>query len=385
MSSFGSSLPLVHPRPYPYGSMDEAKRTLAPHLPLSAWLKPAVKPAVKPAKGPCAGNNNGDNNGDITVTYGKNNASVATVSSKVWPETSNFTRSLLPPPSSMLPDGSTLPSTPCVWLGAPCPPWTLSSLSSSLPTDETGGPLFDVDGGPLFARSNLSRANVTLQNYQSYCANNVDAFPLYIFHPIVPHTLPPLLNPHTLPSLPLTDAQSCLQGSHLKPLPPSWLLVASPGSGTPMHDHPLTVSWNVLTEGTKLWCVLPPDSTDGALGFREGEEEESAREFFERGREELPEDCRVIVQREGEIVYVPAGWFHVVLNLTVTVAISNSVCTVQDFFKNWAELLEADPEMAEEWLRRVGEDVLGKESGEEARERMVGERRERREREEGGG
>ena len=31
------------------------------------------------------------------------------------------------------------------------------------------------------------------------------------------------------------------------------------GSGTPIHDHPLTVAWNALLAGCKLWVAMPPD------------------------------------------------------------------------------------------------------------------------------
>jgi len=50
-----------------------------------------------------------------------------------------------------------------------------------------------------------------------------------------------------------------MAGIHeLRPLPPSWLLVAAARSGTPIHDHPHTVAWNVLLSGCKLWAILPP-------------------------------------------------------------------------------------------------------------------------------
>ena len=45
------------------------------------------------------------------------------------------------------------------------------------------------------------------------------------------------------------DAMAGCTGTRFRPLPPAWLLVGPPRSGTPVHDHPLTVAWNALLVG----------------------------------------------------------------------------------------------------------------------------------------
>ena len=59
----------------------------------------------------------------------------------------------------------------------------------------------------------------------------------------------------------------------------------------------------------------------------EGEEEFdiSAAEWFDRCDGTLPPLARVVVQQPGEVVFVPAGWWHVVLNLETSVALSHSL------------------------------------------------------------
>ena len=72
---------------------------------------------------------------------------------------------------------------------------------------------------------------------------------------------------------------ACIDGTEYRPLPPAWLLMGVKRSGTPIHDHPLTVAWNALLVGCKLWCCLPPDVDEGALllNLREDDDGGNAR------------------------------------------------------------------------------------------------------------
>ena len=281
-------------------------------------------------------------------------------------------------------------------------------MRRSFPPGET----FEVDGGPEFARRNLSRATVTLQAYEAYATNSasngnsnsnsnscVDSAPLYIFDSSLhsresvgsmPGALPPLLSSGGL----LVDVGGALVGSSFKPLPDRWLLVGCERSGTPIHDHPMTVGWNLLTEGVKLWAIFPKDATDEELfGGGEGsgggsgsgsgsgsdevgeggeyKEEEtfsnsnsnSAVGWFEEvaqdelaGRKRLSRAV-VVVQKPGEVVFLPCGWYHCVLNCATTTAASMSLCTVVDFKRLWPELRGEDEEFAEFWMGKLrGED-----------------------------
>ena len=176
--------------------------------------------------------------------------------------------------------------------------------------------------------------------------DNNDAAPLYVFdssltHKTIPNTdrvmsddLHLLYTSTYLQSL--TDAQKCLIGSTFKPLAQQWLLSGGPLSGTPIHDHPMTIGWNVLVEGEKLWACFPPaegdpEKLDSFLLVDEDDNDVSAREWFHLMQGKLPKDCIVMWQKPGEVVFLPSGWFHVVLNLEVSTAISNSICTVYDF------------------------------------------------------
>ena len=56
-------------------------------------------------------------------------------------------------------------------------------------------------------------------------------------------------------------------------------------------------------------------------------------EWFGRhrcGGQQLPPTARVIIQRLGEVVFAPAGWWHVVLNVETTTALSHSLALRRD-------------------------------------------------------
>ena len=144
--------------------------------------------------------------------------------------------------------------------------------------------------------------------------------------------------------------------ANYRTLPPVWLLVGCARSGTPIHDHPTTAAWNALLCGCKLWAVFPPDVDQdvlllnlllggggGGKGTDEGKPQQheddeddeddefdlSALQWFGRVGA-LPPSGKVIVQVPGEVVFLPAGWFHVVLNVETSTAISHSLMLRRD-------------------------------------------------------
>ena len=97
---------------------------------------------------------------------------------------------------------------------------------------------------------------------------------------------------------------------------------------TPFHSDVLrSHSWSANICGTKQWTFLLPG------------EEEKVRDKFNNLPFDLRscdlEDVRTIefVQREGELVFVPSGWFHQVHNLvkflktTTAIAYLYNTCT----------------------------------------------------------
>ncbi|KAK7474975.1 hypothetical protein BaRGS_00033786 [Batillaria attramentaria] len=93
-------------------------------------------------------------------------------------------------------------------------------------------------------------------------------------------------------------------------LPPYFAArVGATGSGLTFHDH--YDAWNGMVFGKKRWFVYPDNkSPPGGMKF-------TNREWYEiiypkLTREHRPLEC---VQEEGEIIYVPEGYYHAVMNI----------------------------------------------------------------------
>jgi hypothetical protein len=59
-------------------------------------------------------------------------------------------------------------------------------------------------------------------------------------------------------------------------------------------------------------------------------------------------------QLPGDTVFVPGGWWHSVVNLQHSVAITQNFCSRQNFDKVWQETRGGRPKMAVSWLQRMG-------------------------------
>ncbi|KAK7474977.1 hypothetical protein BaRGS_00033788 [Batillaria attramentaria] len=93
-------------------------------------------------------------------------------------------------------------------------------------------------------------------------------------------------------------------------LPPYFAArVGATGSGLTFHTH--YDAWNGMVFGKKRWFVYPDNkSPPGGMKF-------TNREWYEiiypkLTREHRPLEC---VQEEGEIIYVPEGYYHAVMNI----------------------------------------------------------------------
>lgn len=279
-------------------------------------------------------------------------------------------------PGSLFDDdiyGDSLPQTPTVLTGMlddwpafsePGISWSVGDLATRLTKNK-----LSLDGGPSFARMSYCSGKVTLSEYQRYCENDADGdniAPLYIFDPDVLLSTfddadkSSVSDAYSIPTCFSKDTMSCINGSQHRPLPPAWLLVGVARSGTPIHNHPFTVAWNALLVGCKLWCCLPPDVDESLLQLNLNDENDdadfdlSAMEWFHQmQRDDLPESAKIIIQHIGEVVYLPRGWFHVVLNVETSTAISVSLALRRDLQTALPPLMEEDNEFISFWYERL--------------------------------
>ena len=90
-----------------------------------------------------------------------------------------------------------------------------------------------------------------------------------------------------------------------------------PRAGLPLHTH--GDSWLALTHGTKLWIVFPPEwgASTAAEAYSLLALQPAATIIADNLLASLPVDKQpmICVQQPGEIVYLPALWWHATVNL----------------------------------------------------------------------
>lgn len=208
-------------------------------------------------------------------------------------------------------------------------------------------------------------ATMTMSQYWTYATTTTEENPLYLFDHRFAQNVPSLVADFDVPSIFSEDFFSILGDDrpHYR-----WLIVGAPMSGSTFHIDPNgTSAWNACISGAKKWIMFPPGHPPpGVIPSNDGSEVTSpislaewsvtlhsclavrsflyclfrslrvycmtdlllshlhlwTPQFYHRRFmnfypmcDELdvrPIEC---VARSGDLVFVPAGWWHCVLNL----------------------------------------------------------------------
>ena len=147
----------------------------------------------------------------------------------------------------------------------------------------------------------------------------------YVFHNILKDPIACSLIPQLIP------IPSFFKKKTIRDLRISRLFAGGKYSGTHLHIH--SEALNYLVSGKKLWIMFPYSDKNNRFvetkNMRYGQIKTSAMQWFLDAYTELSEpgvldELQVFIQHEKEVVYIPAGCHHAVVNLEDVIGITYS-------------------------------------------------------------
>lgn len=110
-----------------------------------------------------------------------------------------------------------------------------------------------------------------------------------------------------------------------------WIIIGPERSGSTFHKDPnATSAWNAVVRGSKYWIMFPPSTLPPGVYMSEDQSEvtsplsiaEWLLTFHDEARNTA--GCLEGVCNEGEVLHVPSGWWHLVVNLDPAIAITQN-------------------------------------------------------------
>ncbi|EHA8587360.1 putative F-box protein [Cocos nucifera] len=196
-------------------------------------------------------------------------------------------------------------------------------------------------GDVAFRISQRSSKKITMKfkDYVSYMKVQHDEDPLYVFDDKFGEAAPALLEDYNVPHLFQEDFFDVLDHDQRPSF--RWLIIGPERSGASWHVDPaLTSAWNTLLSGQKRWALYPPGRVPAGVTVHVNEEDgdvniESPTSlqwwldiYPQLADHDKPLEC---TQLPGETIFVPSGWWHCVLNLETTIAITQNFVNTSNF------------------------------------------------------
>ncbi|KAK9130103.1 hypothetical protein Sjap_010590 [Stephania japonica] len=189
--------------------------------------------------------------------------------------------------------------------------------------------LVDKYGDLKFKISQRSSKKITmkLKDYVSYMKLQRDEDPLYIFDDKFGEVAPSLLNDYSVPHIFKEDFFNVLDIDQRPAF--RWLIIGPERSGASWHVDPaLTGAWNTLLRGRKRWALYPPGRVPPGVTVHVNEENGDVNADTPSSLQDKPIEC---TQAPGETIFVPSGWWHCVLNLENTIAVTQNFVNSKNF------------------------------------------------------
>eukprot|EP00434_Breviolum_minutum_P030766 symbB.v1.2.027209.t2/scaffold2775.1/size70737/1 len=222
--------------------------------------------------------------------------------------------------------------------------WTLSSFSADF-------------GHQKVICDHRFGIHLRMNDFIKYLKSQDDDSPLYLFDHCFgeyPSTRA-LLDQYDVPKIFGEDLLASL--GRLRP-PYRWLLIGPKRSGSTLHKDPLgTSAWNALISGRKLWVLFPPSTPVEILRSDSlSVSAESAISWFLWWKQDTTSMAGIwFIQEPGEIVFVPARWWHAVLNLEDAIAVTQNFCNEWNAASVWRCAKATHPLLARQLRERLEE------------------------------
>ena len=120
----------------------------------------------------------------------------------------------------------------------------------------------------------------------------------------------------------------CVRGDVLQQVPRQvfnpllWLFLGGEGSGSALHQDVLsTHAWLAVLAGRKRFALHPPADWSSVFEARQGEAAEVLRQRCAHG------SWRYLELNAGDLIFIPSGWWHVVINEGPTIGLTRNVAT----------------------------------------------------------
>ncbi|XGW27515.1 hypothetical protein V3C99_007821 [Haemonchus contortus] len=216
--------------------------------------------------------------------------------------------------------------------------------------------------------SNSKPILLKMKYYAEYMSKTKDDSPLYIFDGQFgerPATSD-MLNDYEVPVYFQNNLFDVLGSHKLRPAF-RWITIGPARSGTNIHVDPFgTSAWNALIHGHKRWVFIHPDAPRELVRIpkdQRGIHPLEAVTWFSTVYERICKgdwpfekypvmECR---QNPGETLFVPCGWWHVVINEDVTVAVTQNFCSPANLRFVYPTLAKQRPCTAQLFYERLSE------------------------------
>ncbi|KAK5283777.1 hypothetical protein LTR20_008544 [Exophiala xenobiotica] len=170
-----------------------------------------------------------------------------------------------------------------------------------------------------------------LKTYAAYMASTRDESPIYLFDRAFVEKMGLEVGPHGAYTAPEAFHDDLF--TLLKEQRPDhrWLIIGPERSGSTFHKDPnATSAWNAVIRGSKYWIMFPSNVLPPGVYMSEDQSEVtsplSIAEWlmcFHAEARSTP-GCLEGICQAGEVLHVPSGWWHLVVNLDPAIAITQN-------------------------------------------------------------